>query len=97
MQRPNFAKGSLGSMLLHQQSKNNEVHKQSQTSQEKRNIPCLFTKHLTKKRKTWNDGILNVNISNCHGSSYCSLYEEGREKSKYSFNYYHEISATSAS
>jgi hypothetical protein len=36
-----------------------------------RRIKCLYTKQLTKKRKTWSDGLLKISCSG--GSYYCSL------------------------
>lgn len=35
-------------------------------------IPCMYTKHLAKKRKTWSDGVLRLVCSN--GSVQCTLH-----------------------
>jgi len=40
-------------------------------------FPCLFTKHLTKKRKTWLDGRISVNFK----SGSCSLFHAPDDRS----------------
>ena len=49
---------------------------QSQSSNNVRRIKCMFTTQLTKKRKTWSDGVLKVFYTG--GGYQCSLIDTGK-------------------
>ena len=40
----------------------------------RKRLPCLYTKHLTKKRKTWSDGFVTLSFDG--GQASCTLYSD---------------------